>query len=766
MARKWTHHLLAAALLALAGSAAGGCNLVLGIHELPDTGAGGGKACKSDLECDSQSACATSACKDGVCESTPLPDGKAPASTQIAFDCRVFTCIDGLLGQQDDDQDIPDDGEQCTVDSCSGGKPFHTAKPHTAGCSMGASNGLCSKGVCEVLCVSDTACDDKNPCTQDACDPGISVCIFTPLDAPDVPGMPQIPGDCQRAMCTAGVVTQSNDDADAFKTATDCDQELCLAGVPSNPPLADTVSCGLAKDQICDGAGACVACNVASQCPGSDSDCQTVTCTGHVCGISFKPLGTPRAAAFQAAGDCHVVVCDGAGASAPQVDDLDLPDDGNNCTNDVCTAGVISHSFKATGTGCGVNGACTPFGQCGCGSDLGCQPPQTCGGGSPGTPSVCGCTPKSCLALNKTCGTVTDGCFSTQNCNNGTKEGNETDIDCGGGAAGSCGTTCAIGKQCLVDTDCGAAGVGHCADGVCCNSACTGTCQACSSAKKGAGADGMCGSIAINLQDPNATVTCVGNNVCDGANHCKKIDGQTCSLNSECVNGNCADGVCCNTACTGTCLACSTAKKGSGVDGVCGNIAVNQPDTTATVTCTGTSACDGAGFCKKNLGQPCANNGVCANGNCVDGFCCGAAGGCPACQSCAIGANGTCGNILAGNPDNVPVNACAGTNVCDGMGACKMTNGQPCGSGTSCLSGNCADNVCCNTSCNASNICMTCVGTLPGVCSMVVNADDSDSCNGSQTCDSSGACLLKPGQACLTGAVCASGVCSGAMICQ
>jgi hypothetical protein len=397
--------------------------------------------------------------------------------------------------------------------------------------------------------------------------------------------------------------------------------------------------------------------------------------------------------------------------------------------------------------------------------------PNTCGGGTPvGTPFVCGCTQKSCAAVGKTCGTASDGCFSTQSCDNGTKEGTETDIDCGGGGVGTCGTTCATGKQCNVDTDCGS---GHCADGVCCNTACNGTCLACSAAKKGGGQDGTCGSIALGLQDANATTTCLGAKACDGANNCKKIDGQTCSLNSDCLNGSCADGVCCNTACTGTCLACSAAKTGGGVDGVCGNIAVNQPDNAATVTCTGTSACDGAGFCKKAAGQSCANNGICANGNCVDSVCCGVVG-CPACQSCAVGVNGTCGNSPSG-PDNSAPNTCNGASSCDGAGNCKVVNGQACpgGNGT-CVSGFCADGVCCGAACTGT--CLACAavqtGGVDGTCTnILVNQTDANatvSCTSPSACDGAGACKLGAGQTCMLNADCASNNCGGGppKVCQ
>jgi hypothetical protein len=739
-----------------------GCGLPLqGLSSDADAGS----PCNADSQCVDKSPCTTDSCVGGACKHVMQPDGPAPSTSQIAFDCKVVQCKAGEAKTENDDTDIQADAEDCTIDQCNAGEAFHTAKPDNTSCVMGG-DGICMGGQCQITCTTNGMCDDKNPCTEDTCDVAQGVCSFSPLNGVNTPGKAQIAGDCKVQVCVDGMDTKSADDSDLPKTATDCDEELCNGGVPSNPPRDIDVSCGPGKARFCDGAGVCVECNNPTTCPGLDNDCQVRSCTAHVCGITFTPVGTPRAQAFQTNNDCLVVVCDGAGSSAPpKADDTDLPDDGNACTKDICTAGVISHSFEAINTACGNNSACNAVGQCGCANDSACMAPNTCGGGSPmGTPFICGCTLKTCASLGKTCGSVTDGCFSTQNCDNGSKEGSETDIDCGGGAAGTCGDTCAIGKQCLVDTDCGAAGVGHCADGVCCNSACTGTCQACSNAKKGNGPDGTCGSIAINLQDPNATTTCVGNNVCDGANHCKKIDGQTCSMNSDCVNGSCADGVCCNAPCTGTCLACTAVKKGAGVDGVCGNIAINQPDTQASVTCTGTSACDGTGFCKKAVGQACASNGACANANCIDGVCCGVAGGCPACQSCAVGANGTCGNIPAG-PDNAMPNTCTGTSSCDSMGNCKKSQGQACLNNSACANNNCLDGFCCGSA-NCPS-CQVCTGA-GGTCTAGPAGQDNtapNTCNGNTSCDAGGNCKKINGQACVTTLDCATGTCVDLICC-
>ena len=61
--------------------------------------------------------------------------------------------------------------------------------------------------------------------------------------------------------------------------------------------------------------------------------------------------------------------------------------------------------------------------------------PQTCGGG--GVSNVCGCTPTTCAAQGKNCGTIPDGCGGTLNC------GSCTSPDtCGGeGVPNQCGCT-------------------------------------------------------------------------------------------------------------------------------------------------------------------------------------------------------------------------------------------------------------------------------------------------------------------------------------
>ena len=99
-----------------------------------------------------------------------------------------------------------------------------------------------------------------------------------------------------------------------------------------------------------------------------DTGCQQRTCTAGTCGITYLPNGTP-AGTGQTPGDCHTLVCDGAGNTTSMVDDSDVPaDDGNQCTQETCVAGVPSHpswpfGFPCTqngGTKCDGGGDCVP----------------------------------------------------------------------------------------------------------------------------------------------------------------------------------------------------------------------------------------------------------------------------------------------------------------------------------------------------------------------------------------------------------------------
>jgi hypothetical protein len=192
-----------------------------------------------------------------------------------------------------------------------------------------------------------------------------------------------------------GLDTRTPDAAPAVscQTADDCGPEetcrarSCQAGLCVYLPITQGIACGTGLQ--CDGAGRCLGCATAAECPGVDSECQTRTCVQGVCGLVVTKPGTRLA--YQTPGDCHADICSAAGVPTQIVDDTDLPVDNLACTRDVCAAGVPSHPFVAPGTACGSNGLCDGKGACtGCvvasdcpGQDGECQT-RTCKAG------VCG----------------------------------------------------------------------------------------------------------------------------------------------------------------------------------------------------------------------------------------------------------------------------------------------------------------------------------------------------------------------------------------
>jgi hypothetical protein len=415
----------------------------------------------------------------------------------------------------------------------------------------------------------------------------------------------------------------------------------------------------------------------------------------------YAPVGTPTVSMpVQDPGDCQEVQCDGSGGTVVVTKTTDVPVDGNNCTDDICTGNAPSNPILV-GTMCGGTvqqpQLCTAQGQCGCQTNADCTSPNTCGGGNPGTPLVCGCTKTSCAAEGKTCGVISDECFSTLNCDNGVKNPAETDVDCGGPTSG-CATRCSQGKKCSVTNDC-VAGL-TCVDGVCCNTPCnTSLCQACSLAKKGSGQDGVCGNIVVGT-DPD--------------NECAVQSASTCGTTGACNgSGACSlhpSGTTCNGAvCVGNTLHFTDTCNGSGMcidngSQACGNY-VCKVGAACPTTCTGDADCTSGNYCnvsnqcvtKLPDGSACGGNNQCQNNACVDGVCCnGSCGG--LCQACSAskkgsGANGVCGPVMSGtDPDNEcatqAANTCGTTGVCNGAGACQLYS-----SATQCASQTCSNGV-------------------------------------------------------------------------
>jgi hypothetical protein len=140
----------------------------------------------------------------------------------------------------------------------------------------------------------------------------------------------------------------------------------------------------------------------------------------------------------------------------------------------------------------------------------------------------------------------------------------------------------ALGGTCSSADECGS---DACVDGVCCDTDCTETCEACNVT----GALGVCSPVPVGEPDD----TCAGQ--CDGAGACALDGAQACNDGNECLSGFCVSNVCCNEACTGACASCSLP--------------------TSVGTCTqndcGPYGCDGIGGCLTS----CTSTANCAPGH-------------------------------------------------------------------------------------------------------------------------------------------------------
>ncbi|MEZ4307971.1 MAG: hypothetical protein R3F14_07980 [Polyangiaceae bacterium] len=681
----------------------------------------------------SENECSPSYCdkSKGICVTESL-DGVPVPGSNPATDCGGSFCVAGVAEDQ-----------------------FAAAGAPCVGMTGGTQGTVCDgQGAC-VECVTAANCNPDDH-TMGFCFTAMCVNNTCMVDAKDdgtvLPDAQQKMGDCQEKRCFGFEAVDVPLNSDLPEDNNDCTFNVCTNGVPTNPPTPANTGCGLNGALFCDGAGQCSDCVSAGQC-GVDTDCLKWACTNNTCQMNFEADNTPLPAGKQTPADCLLTVCNGAGNTKNIPEDGDLPNDNNDCTSNQCMNGMQVFPPVSAGATCLGNRVCDMSGNCLGGACLGAG---DCPGGAPCVDGVCcssacntvceACTialkgsglqgqcgvsmpgtnspndcpnPKVCngmtgaaacklpvgqacslgsecllgfctdgVCCGTPCGGVCEVCNAAGTCSN-IPNGQDPDNECPGvvncSGLGTCGNLLPNGTACSMASECQS---NNCVDGVCCNVACGGNCQACN---LGGAANGTCTNIPKE-QDP--ANECAGALVCDGMGACKSPQGTTCGAASNCASGFCVDGVCCDTVCGTTCKACNLA----GNVGTCTNIANGQDPANE---CPGATSCGGSGSCVLfTNGTPCATGTECSSGNCVDGVCCNTGCG-TACKACNLAGNtGTCTNITSGQD---PANECNGAQVCNGAGACQGgPNGASCAMASECLSGNCVDGVCCNTSCGGT----------------------------------------------------------------
>lgn len=163
------------------------------------------------------------------------------------------------------------------------------------------------------------------------------------------------------------------------------------------------------------------ACEVNADCAKYENECRSATCVNFVCEATNVKEGIKLKA--QVGGDCHVNVCDVIGDVVELIDDADVPESNLVCQVGTCVDGIVTNVTSLTGTSC-ANGVCNAVGNC-----VECLLDGDCGDGT--------CSPLGiCLGLKLSC-------------SDGVKNGDETDVDCGG----TCGS-CVKGGGCFEADDC------------------------------------------------------------------------------------------------------------------------------------------------------------------------------------------------------------------------------------------------------------------------------------------------------------------------
>jgi len=227
-----------------------------------------------------------------------LPDGSNNngARSTIDVDCTVASgCGNGQIDPGEDCD--PPDGifcddncqaiDNCSPDPCSqdnvcspevcsadaNNQPICTPDPGSAAgnaCSP-PDGGTCDgQGNC-VACTVDSDCEDNNACTDNACVSG--ACEFTNNDNNQCT-TGGFPGTCNAGTCE-GLCAP-----DTCTSSVECVTEVCDPADGSCTPQNDGINTGCdlgGSPGVCDGAGACVECNMDSQCASGES------CVNNVC---------------------------------------------------------------------------------------------------------------------------------------------------------------------------------------------------------------------------------------------------------------------------------------------------------------------------------------------------------------------------------------------------------------------------------------------------------------------------------------------------
>jgi hypothetical protein len=671
------------------------------------TALGQGSTCVKDAQCQSghcvDGYCCDSAC-GGSCQACDV-GGSIGKCTNVASGaphgtrtCAPYAkCSAGLCASTCSTAPDCTSGNACAASSCIAQKANGAACAQNAECA----SGTCADGVC-----CNTAC--SGACQ--ACNLTGSIGTCTAIN-----GAPDPHGKCATGPCAD--VCKSG--ACGFKASgTACGASTCTAGSISGQICdGSTAGCGAQVPTSCPGSFVCASTSACKTSCASNADCTVGTCDTATGLCVNKPLGGKCATGGEcASGTCaDGVCCNSACGGACQACNLagsigtckavdGAADPHGLCPTggcaDVCKSGACG--YKAAGTACGPT-------SCAAGLLTG----QACTGASPSCPAAAAaiCPGEFACASATACKT---SCASDADCQTG-----HCDV-----ATGLCmhkpnGSTCASSIECTSGT---------CADGVCCDKACGGACQACNLA----GSKGTCTAV-DGAADPHGL--CAAGPCADA---CKAGACGFKPATTVCGTASCATGVLTTQTCDGASAGCNAS---------------------APSACAGHLACASATACKSSC---------LVDGDCTSGVCDVASGACVAAIDAGVDAPDAADTAPETSPDtgadDTSVDTAVDTGAADTreiaeVGAPKLPaqptveNFQRCNKDAECKTGHCVEGVCCDTECKEA--CHSCaLITSPGICTLEpIGVDLKNDCGPGLsclgTCGGKGECIgAGPGTQC------------------
>ncbi len=698
--------------------------------------------------------CRDASCANGVAIAAALCDGKGACPPVVNTPCGKYECDGDRCGGDCDSNDDCSKGFWCSAGLCLPEMIDGQPCAQDFQCKSGECvDGLCCERACEGQC---EACDVVGKEGQ---------CVAVPNGGAPRGNREQCDTDGSRC---GGACDGTNPAVCAYPTDS-CRDDSCTGGYAT--PGAN-----------CDGAGNCP--------PGVATSCDRYVCAPTECLSSCASNSDCANGSW-----CNPVSkkCEATKESKNK----------ESCVSDTeCKSGACVDGYCCDGACTGQCEACDVAGKEGTCSVISGDPHgaralcnsdgSVCGGTCDGTQrtsctySTSSCRDASCVGKEATDGASCDGnghcpapvkhdCSPYLCDSDACKSSCATNDDCISGHWCDPTNTCVPKKpngnnQCTADSQCAS---GNCVDGLCCNSACTGQCEACNVA----GSEGLCSPVPAKSAPRGKRAACATDgSVCGG--YCDGNTTATCAYPDAlltCRGATCTDGVATKVAGCNGAGACPVPTHENCSPYTCDGDACRS-------RCSNTSECHSGFWCTpqgscvphNGLGEQCLVDSQCGSNHCVDGLCCDTSctGQCEACD--LAGSLGRCAPV-AGAPHGKRAACGSDGSLCGGL--CDGTNSAACaypGDETVCREASCSDLAQTEeASCDGAGHCPAIVRSscVPYICGGDACKDEcasSSDCIASHWCSPEKRCIPreKVAGSCGGDVECLSGYCIDGLCCD